>query len=405
CNERYFKKNKLLKTALFLSLCSTLTFATEWDFLTVNGYGTLGGAYQDNDDVLYRDSLYADKGSQGEFSFANYSVLGLQLDAKATDALSFTVQGIASPNNGNDKLLDIEWANAKYQLSDSLDIRAGLMRLPTFMFSDILHVAYSYDMIRLPDMYGLVAINRYKGVELSHRLDINDVSLSSTLLYGETKNSVKEIGRDNTISKTDIDADKIYGVALKFLYNDLTLRTSYIQADVGLDNEALDGAFAQFNAIGIPVISEAIQKYQVKDAPVSFFNFAARYDFENSYLQGEYIGVESDSFLPDISSWNIAMGYNYERWTPFVAYSNTKGSSNYSSISAEGMPPQVAGAITGANQAFSTMSEGWNGLDVERISVGFRYDLYDNVALKFQYDEQKSKNDLQIFSTAMNFVF
>lgn len=323
----------------------------------------------------------------------------------ATDKLSFTLQGIASPDNGNEKLIDIEWANAKYQLSDTFSVRAGIMRLPTFMFSDILHVAYSYDTIRLPDMYGLIAINKYQGVEFSHSLDIDDFSISSTLLYGKTSNPVKEMNNDGSVTKIDVDANQLYGVALKFLYDDLTFRASYIQADVSLYNEAVDGTLSQFDSFGIPMISEAIQKYNIKDASTAYFNLGARYDFEKSYILGEYIGVDSDSFLPDISAWNITSGYTFDKWTPFVAYSNTKGSSNYKSLSTVGMPPQVAGAIMGANQAFSQIAQGISDVDVERFSVGFRYDLSDNMAFKFQYDEQKSNEKLHIFSTALNFTF
>lgn len=395
----------MLKTAVLFSLCSTFTFATEWDFLTVNGYGTIGGAYQDNDEVLYRDSLYTDRGSQGEFSFANYSLLGLQLDAKATDKLSFTLQGIASPNNANDKLIDVEWANAKYQLSDTFNVRVGVMRLPTFISSDILNVAYSYNTVRLPDMYGMVSFNKYKGVEFSHRLEFDDFFLLSRLLYGEIKNPIKTINSDGSSTVTDVNADNVSGVALKFLYNDFTFRTSYIKTNVSFDNEEMDGALSQFDSLGIPLISEAIQKYKIEDTPTVYFNLGARYDFEQSYLVGEYIEIQSDSFLPNISSWNITAGHTFDKWTPFVAYSNTNTRSTYKSLSAEGMPPQVAGAIMEANQAFSQISESLSDFDIETLSVGFRYDFYDNMAFKFQYDEQNAKNDLHIFSTAVNFVF
>ena len=401
-------KYNFLTKVVIISLCSTSSFATNLDFLSVNGYGTVGGAYQSDKNVLYRDSAYADRGSQGEFSFANYTVLGLQLDAKATEELTFTIQGIASPNNENDKPIDIEWANAKYKLTDSLDVRAGLMRLPTFMFSDILNVAYYYDQIRLPDMYGLVSINKYRGVEFAHRLYLNALAISSTILYGETTSDIKSIGRNGDVSKIEIDADKIYGIALKFIYNDLTLRTSYIKSSVDINNQEMNSVLSQFNSMRIPAISEAIQKYKVENAPVLYFNLGARYDFENSYLLGEYIGIESDSFIPDITSWNMAMGYNFETWTPFIAYSHTKSSSNYNCISSKGMPPQVAGAIDGANQAFSIMSES-TGMDIETLSLGFRYDIYDNMVLKLQYDEQDSskysQENLHIFSSAINFIF
>lgn len=390
---------------MLLSLCQTSVFADDWDFLSVNGYGTIGGAYQDNDKVMYRDSRYADQGSQGDFSFANYSVLGLQLDAKVTDALSFTLQGVVGPNNANGKLIDIEWANAKYQLSDSFDVRAGLMRLPIFMFSDILHVAYSYDTISLANMYSLVTINSYEGVELSHRFDMDEGSLFSTLLYGNTKSSVNSFDNNGDFLETDVTADEIYGVALKYFHNDLTLRASYIKTKVTLDHEDIDGAISQFDALGIPAISEAIQQYSMKNSPMTYFNLGARYDFENSYILGEYMGVESNSFLPDIAAYNLTAGYNFERWTPFVAYSKVSSNSNYQAISAEGMPIQSTGAIMAANQTYTQIAEGLSDLEVERASVGFRYDLYENTALKFQYDEQKSNEKLHIFSTAINFVF
>ncbi|HHS93458.1 MAG TPA: hypothetical protein ENK82_08920, partial [Campylobacterales bacterium] len=161
-------KNNILKIALLASLTNTLLFAQEWDFLTVNGYGTIGAAYQENEEVLYRNSFFTDQGTQGDVSFANHSVLGLQLDAKATDKLSFTLQVVASANNANGKILDVEWANAKYQFTNAFDVKVGMMRTPLFMYSDILNVAYSYDVLHLPDMYGLISINKYQGIELSY---------------------------------------------------------------------------------------------------------------------------------------------------------------------------------------------------------------------------------------------
>jgi hypothetical protein len=321
-----------------------------------------------------------------------------------TDKLTFTLQGVASSNNENGKFIDIEWANAKYQISDTVDVRAGMMRLPAFMFSDILHVAYSYDWIKLPDMYAIVTINKYQGVEFAHRLNLNDWSLSSTLLFGETRSNIKP-NNGGQLSKLDIEAENIYGATLKALYHDLSFRVAYITSRVTLDDERIGSALSQFGSMGIPSISTAIQKYEVKNTPVSYLNIGARYDFSNSYLLGEYIKVESESFLPDISSWNISTGYNFETWTPFVVYSHTKNISNYNNISTEGVNAQMAGAITGANQAFSAMSNNFD-MDLETLSLGFRYDLDDNILLKFQYDNQKrTKERLHIFSTAINFVF
>ena len=202
-----------------------------------------------------------------------------------------------------------------------------------------------------------------------------------------------------------MESNDIYGVTVKALYNDLTFRVAYIKSNITLDNEEVTTMFTQFEAMTIPSISTAIQKYKAENTPLPYLNVGARYDFSNSYLLGEYIRVDSESFLPDISSWNISTGYNFETWTPFIGYSHTENNSNYQAISTEGVPLQVAGAITVANQALRELSTA-SDMNIKTLSLGVRYDLSDSMLLKCQYDNQKiSKEQLHVFSTAINFVF
>lgn len=394
---------------MLLNLCQTSIFATELDFVSINGYGTIGGAYQDNENILYRNSLYADKGSQGDFSLNNYTTLGLQLDATPIEELTFTLQGVASANNENDKLIDIEWANAKYQLNDTLDIRAGLMRLPTFMFSDILHVAYAYDRLKLPDMYSTLTVNKYTGIEFTHHHNFNDLSLATTLLYGKTESNLKTNVNNGEIVRVNVEADKTYGITMKGLYQNLSFRTAYIKSNVSFGNEEIATSLSQFNAIAalmnISDISKAIQRYKIEDTPISYMNVGVQYDFSNSYLLGEYMMINSDSFLPDVASWNITTGYNFETWAPYIGYSVTSNSSNYQPISTEGRSSQEVAIIDIVNQTFDAMSSSYD-MNLKTISLGLRYDLSDDIILKLQYDEQKHpKDSLHIFSSTINFVF
>ncbi|CAA6810494.1 MAG: Unknown protein [uncultured Sulfurovum sp.] len=400
-------KNKALIIGTILSLYSTSSFSTNMDFLSVNGFGTLGGAYQDNDQVLYRDSIHTDKGSQGDFSFDNYSVLGLQLDAQATDKLSFTVQGIASPTNSNDKAVKITWANAKYKLNNNFDIRAGLMIAPNFMFSDILNVAYSYDTVRLPDMYGLVTINDYTGAELIYHNDIGEGYLSSSIFYGKTTDTLKAVIPGQGIFDIDLDAQSVSGISIKYIENDLTLKGSYIRSTMSVDSDNINNILSYLSTLNLPIITNTLGPANTRDIESDYFNLGARYDFENAYVQGEYIQFKINNFLPDLSSWNLTSGYMLGDWTPFVSYSEVESKTKFTPISTQGLPPQVAASITAANQGLSQVYRGWLTVDMQKVSVGTRYDINDNFALKFQYDKQDSKDadDLEIFSTALNFVF
>ncbi|CAA6799600.1 MAG: Unknown protein [uncultured Sulfurovum sp.] len=399
-------KNKVLVVGAFLSLCSTSSFSGDMDFLSVNGYGTLGGAYQDNDQVLYRDSIHTDKGSQGDFSFDNYSILGLQLDAQATDKLSFTIQGIASPTNSNDKVFKITWANAKYELTDNFDIRAGLMVAPNFMSSDILNVAYSYDTVRLPDMYGLTTINDYQGVELTYHNEIGEGYLISSILYGKTTDTIKAIVPGEGSFDVDLDATNVSGVSLKYILDDLTIKSSYIRSTITVDSDNITNILSYLSTLNIPTITADLGVANTRDIQSDYFNLGARYNFENSYVQGEYIQFKIDNFLPDLTSWNVTSGYNLGNWTPFVSYSEVESKSKFTPISTEGLPPQATAPINAANQALAQVYRGWLTVDMQKASLGTRYDLNDNIALKFQYDKQYSdEHDLEIFSTALNFIF
>lgn len=399
-------RSKILKILTFLSLLQTSLYADDWDFLSVNGYGTVGVAYQNNENVLFRNSFFTGKGSKGDIAFENYSVVGLQFDAKATEKLSFTLQAVASANNANGNLLDVDWANAKYQINDAFDLRVGMMRTPIFMYSDILNVAYSYEMLRLPDMYGLISINKYQGAELNHRVDFDASSLYSTLFAGETYSDYKAVDGSNNIVESDIHAKNIFGIGMKFIYNDLTLRSSYLVADLNIESAQMEGVFNQFSALNIPTISNTIDKYRVQNQKISYLNFGARYDFENSYLQAEHIRSDSKSFIVDLNAMYVTAGYNFDTWTPYVVYAKSKTTSNYLPISTVGMPVSLVGAITAANQAFTQIAEGGSEMNMETVSLGFRYDLTDSAVLKFQYDKQERMHEtLNVFSSAVNFVF
>ena len=399
-------KNKALILGTLFSLYGSSGFSADMDFLSVNGYGTLGGAYQDNEQVLYRDSIHTDKGSQGDFSFDNYSVFGLQLDAQASDNLSFTVQGIASPTNSNGKALKLTWANAKYKLTDNFDVRVGLMLAPNFMFSDILHVAYSYDTVRLPDRYGLVTINNYKGAELTYHNDIGDGYLIASILYGNTTDIVKAVVPNEGSFDVDLDAEKISGISLKYIHDDLTLKGSYIRSVITVSAENINNIFAYLTSLNIPALSNMLSTANTQNIHSDYFTLGARYDFENAYVQGEYIQFQIDNFLPNLNSWDITSAYSLGNWTPFVSYSEVESKSKFQPVSTEGLPVQTTAALTAANQALEQLYRGWLTLNMQKASVGIRYDINENIALKFQYDEQYSDEyDLEIFSTALNFIF
>jgi len=412
-------KYKIINLLLSLGLMTSSCLATETN-PSLHGFGTLGIAYQDNDEVLYRNSLNTKEGTQGDFSFANYSSFGLQLDLQVGEKISLTAQGIASENNSNAKLLELSWLNAKYKFNDNTSIRIGKMRIPTFMYSDILNVSYSYDWIRLPDMYSILPFNNYTGVELNHDIDFNDITIMSTALYGEAESDIYSTSSNNQIFKNTLTANKLYALKFKLLYDNLTLRAGYSDYRVTFLNKEVNTALSGLNALGVPLISQEINKYNIDNASGKYLNIGAKYDFKHSYLVAEYMEANNDSFLADNRSWYVGTGYNFENWSPYILYSNVNSRKDYKNIQINNdMSPETVGAINMSNYVLSSISKEVIAIKLDTISIGLRYNLSENSLLKLQYDRQKEKKDnrlnfrfsekqsvsLDVFSAAISFVF
>jgi len=408
---------KIVIPLMILSIFTMNAVAT--DTLSIHGYGTVGATYQDDDTILYRNSLNTKKGSHGDLSFANDSSFGLQLDIPIGEKFSFVAQGIASEKNTNGKLLELGWLNAKYQLNDNFSIKVGKMRTSSFLYSDILDVSYSYDWIRLPDMYSIIPINNYTGIELHHNIDFNDFTFISTYLYGQSNSTLYDNTNGETI-KGSLDANKMYGLSLKVLYNDFTFRVAYSDLKLTLYSPILESSLNQLNALNIPLVTQAIDEYSVNNTSLKYFEVAAKYDFEKAYLLGEYIELKSHSFTSNNSSWYLATGYNFEQWSPFILYSQTKSVNQYKDIKTdESMNPSLIRAITTSNLALNSISENLGKVNLKTYSLGLRYNLSENSIIKLQYDRQVSgkgskrnfhfsenkKVNLDIFSAAISFVF
>jgi opacity protein-like surface antigen len=413
-----FRKYKVIFAFL---LFFTSAFAEDLDFVSIHGYGSIGGAYQNNSNILYRNSLNTDNGSKGNFSFETDSKFGLQMDAKPVDKLTITIQGLASQNNANDKLLSLEWANVKYQFNDNIDIRVGKMQLPAFMYSDVFNLSYAYDWVRLPDMYSTVPFHSYNGIEFNYARDYENFSVDLKLLYGKGNDNIKTKEFDSVdISDSKLTVDELYGAIFGVSVEDLKLRFAYTKFDFTLKNSQMDSILTQFNSFGIPIITDRINRYIIDHTSTSYIEFGLSYNFENVYIVGEYTILNSDSFKSDMNSWYISTGYHLKQWTPFVTFSKTTSKSNYKNIDIPiGSSPLVIGAITEANTVFTQFSNS-SRIDQKSTSIGVRYDFMDNVALKLQYDYVQEKRDslsvfmhynsepqtdLHVFSATINFVF
>jgi len=62
----------------------------------LGGFGTIGGAYNDNNELIFIDNKDDINGALGDFSSTTDTKLGVQLDVYYKDYITLTVQGIVN---------------------------------------------------------------------------------------------------------------------------------------------------------------------------------------------------------------------------------------------------------------------------------------------------------------------
>ena len=408
----FFFKLELVKFLLilctfhFFQVSAVADSNNSWD---IQGFGTIGGAYQDNKDTIYRSGFQTYQGSQGNFSFATDSKIGLQLNSQITDDLTMTIQGMASQFTSDNILLNLEWANLKYKFTENLSIRIGRMRTPVFMYSDILNVSYSYTWVRLPqEVYSTFPLPSYDGIELNYNFLLDEYFFSIKGVCGQTKTDIIVGYDEDTASKY---TNKEYrGVTLDVSTDNFEFRMSYFLSNGSMEDKKVNEYLSALRKYGF---NDLADKYTIDNKKFEFFGLAMSYSFNNAFIVGEYTKIKSDSMLGAVEGAYLSVGYNFNEITPYliVAESSKKKADIENTIpkTLSYLPLQAATSKILRDATAGQKSK----------SIGVRYDFADNMALKLQYDyievdeEQASihirfnnnYDNLKVFSATIDFLF
>ncbi|MDH4133553.1 MAG: hypothetical protein OEV31_02060, partial [Gammaproteobacteria bacterium] len=154
------------------------------DNITFSGFLTAGANYA-SQPVLANTGAVSSDGSIGNVvSFEKDSRFGLQVSAQINPEVSVTGQMLAKANE-NSYSLSTDWAYVKYRASNNLSVRAGRVKLPSFLISDYNEVGYAYPWVRPPqEMYSANPMTGVNGVDMLLRFNMGDLGLLIQPFYG-----------------------------------------------------------------------------------------------------------------------------------------------------------------------------------------------------------------------------
>jgi len=304
------------------------------DRFSLSGFGSLvAGKVTSGDGYI---ASYPTLGIYGKHGGANFGPdqrswfnpetrLGLQAGLRLADTTRLTGQVMA---RGADKYKPkAEWFYLTHEFSPELDLQAGQMRLPVYMYSDKMDVGFAYPWLRVPsDAYSLDSVN-YTGARLNYRLNLGDISARLSLWGGKDKDLNSRLM--SYLFSTQIDRRHSFsGVVGDVSWGDLQLRATYTRDSMKQSTPNPAQAFRNENFKG------------------------EFYDLALSYQAGDFtLLAEWNKDRPFYSSWYLSGVYQF-----------------------------------GVNSAYLTYSRFILDLPWEKhnqVAIGWRRDIGSNMALKF----------------------
>lgn len=333
------------------------------DRISVQGFGTLGAVYNDDDNVKYiRNSSQKDtKG--GDITYSQDSRLGLQLTAQFSPALSITLQGISRFNLDNTFTPELSWAFVRYMPDADWTLRAGRLGLDIFFRSDSRDVGYSYLWARPPiDFYGQIILNTIEGVDVNKHFFVGQTSVDLKLTYGSLYDAA--FSEDNVI--IDISHSEVYGVITELEHGNLAVQASYFYTDQSQAKNYIAVAGPSGEQINLVVDGPTnITKYSTLSVGYDKGPWRAQLSMGSLRLK--------TSFVPDSFSAFASLGYRHKKLTPYILLSKIEPYSSNTAPGIEGKPNPTP--------------------DQSTIGIGLRYDIKPNIALKLQAEFIDSKRN------------
>lgn len=336
-----------VKTLASIAACSSIAAhaddGSSWKF---SGFGTLGAVVSSTDQAEFRSSYRQSRGADESPDLGVDSRLGLQANAKFNETFSAVGQVLASRRDGSDKPV-VEWLFGQAAVTPWLDLRAGRMVLPVFLFSDTRSVGFAQHWVRAPqEAYALYPPSSFDGGMVQLHSSVGDVNMNLQVSAGQAEAKMFVSTR-----KASLSYDKLYSVNLTAERGDWTARVGRTQSpSVQLTNL---GPLPQTDDV--------------------FSGMGLQYDNGKLLVVSEYLTRRNSAKLFDSNSYYASAGYRFGSVMPYLTISHieAKGTRNV--------------GITGSTQA-----------------VGMRWDAMKNVAIKTQLERLKPTSQYVNYTAPFN---
>ena len=379
------KKNSLLYLCTFMAVS---TFANEYE-TSFNYFGNVMASKINKEG--YTLNHYNHSNVDDQLSFSPYSKLGGQVSIYDSQ-YKFTTQAIGYRNHDEYKA-KITWLNLNYDYDENLAFRAGRMQSNLLINADSLHIDYIHTMAHTPDeLYRIIAVEHYDGVEITYKNFIND-TFDYTLSIAPYGKSDQKINTTYN-SQERIKLKDINAIRLNITNDDdIEIQTSYAKLKSTLD----DSSALKSIVNGLEAYGNDMSSYGYENKTTQIFTLGLNYNYEEFRFNSEIMRYETESMNPDTTAYYMMLGYVYNEFTPYIAYSESKNDKEHFDTSNINAPDATSQSLKTSLDDLLYLTN----YSQKTKSIGLRYDIKPGLAFKTQIDEVKTINYGSISSSTV----
>lgn len=358
--------------ALFVSWVSCGNTLT--DTVSFRGFGTLAATHAGSSELGFKTDILQD-GQYGGWALDTDSVVGMQMDASLSNTLKVSAQLVAKDRHNDSLSQYVERAHLIYSANDQWSFRLGRMGNDTQMISEFGSVGFAYDWVRSPtEFYGEIPLLYMDGVDVTYRHFLDTGVLSSKAFLGKSDKIDIELYGKNTF-----ELSPIVQLSTRYDGNDVAFRASYTQATIAnFSNPQFVSLASQLDLLSqlYPTldITQFASQFDLDDEKLRFYVIGGEYRYDDWKFTSEmsYLDTDTKFILPYFSSYISVL----KRLNEISLY--TIGSFGQSMAETY----RVAAGFPAEIQNVFDLSD----IEQKTLSFGLRWDFYNNVAFKTQWD-------------------
>lgn len=373
--------------SFFLLFCCSVSaeIDLERDAVRISGFANIGITQGGTETLGFRRDVSREGVFDGDASIKPDSLIGLQFDSSLGESLNATLQLVGLDRVSNSFENSIQWAYLRYRATQSITVRAGRLGADIYMLSDYRNLGFAYLWVRPPVEFYSPAFGHIDGADLAHSMALDRGTLKLRLFAGESKYNLKVSGEAR-----DFKVTPIFGTSAFWESNHWQARLSV--TSVGYDDKSVDenmgtddlrNGLRQAALTGWTEANEIADMLEVEDTGLIYYSLGLGYDKGDWIIQSEASFIKSDFDLyRDLVSYYLSVGYRIGNAKIYAMTAQARNSEQRVHVQS---PPINDPALIYLRDITQNVFDS-TYIDQDTNSLGVRWDIQYNLALKFQWD-------------------